>query len=1551
MPKESMTLSKATGKSPGRPLTILTEPTTSSSSATGPLSPSRSAPSPMGSVVSQKIQALALLNPEPIPAPAPLVGKQNNPSYERDLNSRQSIGKIDMVEELDETDQEMTPTAENMQYGNRFMVDKDVTLPRSKASSSHVLDLDDVAVASSAPAVPPKGKSTETLISSTPPVTSLGPSPVLASSKPSLRPSREALNKSSSMTSFTSADDGQEISNLAKLNNRALWHISCAELGPVSLNRNESERELSVSTKPSDSESGPDATVTGSLSSTTKHSPSDIQPRNPLSDANQIKTIREKVHLLFEEFLTRCDNLITMYESMSSNLTIKLHSADLIGAVFAQLLTALHSILNCVAPIVDTAGFSAAMRELTRLEAAVGIEMEQIKVNLNFPMGCLNAIKTTLAKTKQQIELLLMAYDDVEPRLLVKVVENSNVEARPPPEPLITYFGYSLEQIDDEAEYFRKYFFEQEHKTFVGIVEKIGPAIMSVKQEIVQPGDVQIFRAIMRSKTLPDTRLIIPLADIPQSTIIRHKGATKAVLSMLHPHIQPGKLRRVNFDSLYRKLLALDELQLIMRYKFGVLYCREGQRTEEEMYNNETGSDTFNEFLSILGDRVELKGFSGFAAGLDTKNEQTGAETINTKWRQYEVTYHVSTLLPFFKTDKQQIQRKRHIGNDIVTVVFLDGDAQFNPATIRSQFLHVFIVVKPEWTEDGRKAYKINITTNSEVPAFGPSLPVDAVFVDRMEFREFLLAKMINGENAAYKAPRFSKPHYRTRHMMIDDILADFGNSPQMPRETREQAADRSSTSSTSAPPSAVEPSEGHEKSLSSTGNGGTTRKKAGAYFGTFPQFQRRTSGSGQTVSATTSATREETSDSTESAVATPADDDKTSELPYSPLVGSASNGLTLLPPGSVSNSAAPSPRLGSSHPMLSFSQPVSQGSATGSDSLTRSESEEGIEAVDDPKLARRSLLLTIKNGMSSTRGSNSRVDGNDSVSGRKKSADMLDRDVIPTVAGSIGSFLNLNISSGSIRNNKKVHPTSYPSTTRLNSQDNMPTPPQPSPLGNVFQKSLDWIAATDQNEVQGPPSFFKTRGGVSTKPAEKNTLSNTLSRSFSKNSIHNKSAGTIPRNADRGDVEQGKTGVSRSRMTLGSADYDEELSDVSDYEFYSNPVSEDEYDEEEDDARVEHTDDAHVKQQGGWFADGQQPQDSHSPHGDKHITMPGSKPDATMKRRHKNTGKQKIPRALYNPEVRKQLAKMKPHRPYFMITVSLIQVGMLVYSYIVNNMRTGSLIESISVNPMIGPTSWVQIQLGARFVPCMKDIHYLNASLYQCPPGVELNATQSLAAVPVCTLSQLCGLGGFQTGAPDQWYRFIVPIFLHGGVVHLLLNFGFQLRTGIQMERDFGWWRVGMIYMISGVCGFIFGAAYSPTTPSVGCSGALYGLIACLLLDLLQNWKLIVNPWIELLKMLVTIIISLSIGLFPYLDNFAHVGGFFSGILAGLIFMPTIHFGKWDKIRKRLMMLISIPATGVVMWLMLRSFYAGSSNDCSFCKYFNCIPGMPWCASKWGES
>ena len=48
--------------------------------------------------------------------------------------------------------------------------------------------------------------------------------------------------------------------------------------------------------------------------------------------------------------------------------------------------------------------------------------------------------------------------------------------------------------------------------------------------------------------------------------------------------------------------------------------------------------------------------------------------------------FHVSTLLPYYPRDEQQVERKRHLGNDIVVIVFVEPGAQFDPTPMKTQF-------------------------------------------------------------------------------------------------------------------------------------------------------------------------------------------------------------------------------------------------------------------------------------------------------------------------------------------------------------------------------------------------------------------------------------------------------------------------------------------------------------------------------------------------------------------------------------------------------------------------------------------------------------------------------------------------------------------------------------------------------------------------------------------------------------------------------------------------------------------------------------------------
>lgn len=98
--------------------------------------------------------------------------------------------------------------------------------------------------------------------------------------------------------------------------------------------------------------------------------------------------------------------------------------------------------------------------------------------------------------------------------------------------------------------------------------------------------------------------------------------------------------------------------------------------------------------------------------------------------------FHVSTLIPFNPRDPQQVERKRHLGNDVVVILFKEGNAPFNPSSITSHFNHVFIVVQVHSKDD----YEIAMCTIRDVPPFGPPIPPKGVIsVD--EVREFVCVK------------------------------------------------------------------------------------------------------------------------------------------------------------------------------------------------------------------------------------------------------------------------------------------------------------------------------------------------------------------------------------------------------------------------------------------------------------------------------------------------------------------------------------------------------------------------------------------------------------------------------------------------------------------------------------------------------------------------------------------------------------------------------------------------------------------------------------------
>ncbi|XP_045443002.1 signal-induced proliferation-associated 1-like protein 2 isoform X2 [Pipistrellus kuhlii] len=342
---------------------------------------------------------------------------------------------------------------------------------------------------------------------------------------------------------------------------------------------------------------------------------------------------------------------------------------------------------------------------------------------------------------------------------------------------------YIIEHIDLGAYYYRKFFYGKEHQNYFGIDEHLGPVAVSIRREKVEDakekeGSQFNYRVAFRTSELTTLRGAI-LEDAVPSTA-RHGTARglplKEVLEYVIPELNIQCLRQAaSSPRVPEQLLKLDEQGLSFQHKIGILYCRAGQGTEEEMYNNETAGPAFEEFLDLLGQRVRLKGFSKYRAQLDNKTDSTGTHSLYTTYKDYELMFHVSTMLPHMPKNRQQLLRKRHIGNDIVTIVFQEpGALPFTPKSIRSHFQHVFVIVRVHSPCTESVCYSVGVSRSKDVPPFGPPIPKGVTFPKSAVFRDFLLAKVINAENAAHKSEKFRAMATRTRQEYLKDLAENF---------------------------------------------------------------------------------------------------------------------------------------------------------------------------------------------------------------------------------------------------------------------------------------------------------------------------------------------------------------------------------------------------------------------------------------------------------------------------------------------------------------------------------------------------------------------------------------------------------------------------------------------------------------------------------------------------------------------------------------------------------------------------------------------------------
>ncbi|XP_010250098.1 PREDICTED: RHOMBOID-like protein 2 isoform X2 [Nelumbo nucifera] len=185
-------------------------------------------------------------------------------------------------------------------------------------------------------------------------------------------------------------------------------------------------------------------------------------------------------------------------------------------------------------------------------------------------------------------------------------------------------------------------------------------------------------------------------------------------------------------------------------------------------------------------------------------------------------------------------------------------------------------------------------------------------------------------------------------------------------------------------------------------------------------------------------------------------------------------------------------------------------------------------------------------------------------------------------------------------------------------------------------------------------------------------------------------------------------------------------------------------------------------------------------------------------------TDNARAPQSFYPP-------MSKPWFPWLMPTFVIVNVAAFVYTMYINNCpaTTG---RHRCVFPSLGRFSFQPLSQNPLFGPSTK------------------------------TLELMGGLEWILVVKEGEGWRLISCIWLHAGVIHLLTNMISLLFIGIRLEQEFGFLKVGLVYVISGFGGSLLSSLTLRSSISVGASGALFGMLGAMLSELITNWTIYAN-------------------------------------------------------------------------------------------------------------
>ncbi|MGB4844472.1 MAG: rhomboid family intramembrane serine protease [Ferruginibacter sp.] len=168
------------------------------------------------------------------------------------------------------------------------------------------------------------------------------------------------------------------------------------------------------------------------------------------------------------------------------------------------------------------------------------------------------------------------------------------------------------------------------------------------------------------------------------------------------------------------------------------------------------------------------------------------------------------------------------------------------------------------------------------------------------------------------------------------------------------------------------------------------------------------------------------------------------------------------------------------------------------------------------------------------------------------------------------------------------------------------------------------------------------------------------------------------------------------------------------------------------------------------------------------------------------------------------------------------------------------------------------------------------------------------------------------------DWWRLVTNIFIHFGIIHVLMNMYCLYTIGIYLEPMLGKVKYITAYLCTGILASVTSLWWhSEGVNSAGASGAVFGMYG-LFLALLASNLIPVKVRKALLQSIgIFVVYNLAYGMKSGIDNAAHIGGLLSGFAIGFLYMLSLKKEKEGESLTWVMPLVILGSISVAVFYL----------------------------------